>query len=191
MSRLIRNIIAPRRRRGMGRIWTLSDEDSGQPLLEFDAFLGLDYAQDARVPQQPSSKDHLPAYNKVGTPYMLKDDAGAQRQRRGAQDLLRCSGGAGRGTRLVSVVTPERVYRSASITSLRWQRTAENGADRVIAELTLEEIRQVAPVYQDMPPETVRDPADASPRDGGKRQASPATEAQQKKSDSVLYDIIT
>lgn len=190
MSRLIRNIIAPGAA-GMGRIWTLSDEDSGQPLLEFDAFLGLDYAQDARVPQQPIEQGSFAAYNKVGTPYMLKvtlAHSGSAGELKTFCDALE---ELAAGTRLVSVVTPERVYRSASITSLRWQRTAENGADRVIAELTLEEIRQVAPVYQDMPPETVRDPADASPRDGGKRQASPATEAQQKKSDSVLYYIIT
>ena len=93
-----------------------------------------------------------------------------------------------RGMRLVSVVTPERVSRSANVTSLRWQRTTETGVDRLIAELGLEEIRQVVPVYQSMPPDTVRNPADAGSRNGGKRQTSPAMEAQQKKS-SVLYDL--
>lgn len=38
---------------GTARTWTVADDESGQPLLEFDAFLGLDYAQDAKVPQQP------------------------------------------------------------------------------------------------------------------------------------------
>lgn len=194
MSQLIRNVIASRapraaRRLGGARVWTVNDEDSGQPLLEFDAFIALDYVQDAKVPQQPIEQGSFAAYNKVGTPYMLK----VTLARSGSAGELKTFCDAleelAAGTRLVSVVTPERVYRSANVTGLRWQRTAESGADRVIAELILDEIRQVAPVYQDMPPEQVRDPADAGTRDGGKRQAQPATEAQRKKSDSVLYSL--
>lgn len=185
MSQLIRNVLSSGL--GLRRRWTINDEDSGDPVLEFDAFIALDYAQDAKVPQQPIEQGSFAAYNKVGTPYMVKvtlarhGSAGTLKTFCDALEELAAS------TRLVSVVTPERVYRSANVTSLRWQRTADSGADRVIAELTLEEIRQVAPVYQDMPPETVRDPADAGARNGGKRQPGAATEAQQKKSESVLY----
>ena len=57
---------------GTARTWTVADDESGQPLLEFDAFLGLDYAQDAKVPQQPIEQGSFAAYNKVGSPYLVK-----------------------------------------------------------------------------------------------------------------------
>ena len=170
------------------RTWTVSDDESGQPLLEFDTFLGLDYAQDAKVPQQPIEQGSFAAYNKVGSPYLVKvvlaksGDASTLKAFADALEELV------RGMRLVSVVTPERVYRSANVTSLRWQRTTETGVDRLIAELGLEEIRQVAPVYQSMPPDTVRNPADAGSKNGGKRQTSEASETQKKRS-SVAYEI--
>lgn len=173
---------------GTARTWTVADDESGQPLLEFDAFLGLDYAQDAKVPQQPIEQGSFAAYNKVGSPYLVKVTLAKNGNASTLKAFADALEGLTRGMQLVSVVTPERVYRSANVTSLRWQRTTETGVDRLIAELGLEEIRQVAPVYQSMPPDTVRNPADAGSKNGGKRQTSPATEAQQKKS-SVLYDL--
>ena len=39
MSQLIRNVLSSGL--GLRRRWTINDEDSGDPVLEFDAFLAL------------------------------------------------------------------------------------------------------------------------------------------------------
>ena len=106
MSQLIRNVLSSGL--GLRRRWTINDEDSGDPVLEFDAFIALDYAQDAKVPQQPIEQGSFAAYNKVGTPYMVKvtlarhGSAGTLKTFCDALEELAAS------TRLVSVVTPER-----------------------------------------------------------------------------------
>lgn len=162
--------------------WTIHDKN-GKVALSFDTFLGLDYRGESRVPTEPVEEGGFAAFNKVASPDLL-----SVRLAKSAADLsgfvaelLALKG----STDLFSIVTPDRVYESVNVVSVNYTRRTEGGADRLVAELGVMEIRQVKPAYQGSP----RKGGDASARARGKQQGQSATDAQTKRT-STLYEVL-
>jgi len=168
--------------------WTIHDKN-GRVALEFDSFLGLDYRGESRVAAEPVEEGSFASFNKVSTPYLISlrlaksgsDLSGfvtALESLKGSLDLF-------------SIVTPEKVYPSANIVSVAYARRREDGADRLVAELGIVEIRQVTPAYQDtaLSASRTKQGGDASARARGKQQGSDASTAQTKRT-STLYGVL-
>ena len=89
-------------------------------------------------------------------------------------------------TDLVSIVTPEKTFLDYNLVSYDYDRKAENGVDRLLVGLMLQEIRQVDPQYSN---ETIKpiskaqakNPTDASTTDAGKQQGQTTQKSTLKK----------
>lgn len=153
-------------------------------MLDFDVFLSCDYRNESQVPSQPVEEGGFAVFNKIATPYTVS----VKLAKTGAPDALTAflaDVEALEGSLdLYAVTTPERVFTNMNVVAVRYARQASSGADRVVVELGLQEIRQVTPAYQEtqLPPSKVRRGADASGRNLGKQQGAEADEAEKKRS---------
>ena len=144
--------------------WSIFDKD-GAKALDFDTFFSCSIKAENKISSNPVEKsDELAAFLT-------------------ALDKLAES------TDLVSIVTPEKTFLDYNLVSYDYDRKAENGVDRLLVGLMLQEIRQVEPQYSN---ETIKpiskaqakNPTDASTTDAGKQQGQkvgPSTAARIKK----------
>ena len=163
--------------------WTIHNKD-GAAALEFDTFLGVDSRSESRVPTEPVEEGGFAAFNKVKTPQTL-----TVRLAKSGADLsafILALEALEDSLELYSVVTPDRVYESMTIVSVNYARRAETGVDRLVVDLGISKIRQIAPAYQQG---QAKQGGDASTQSRGKQQSSAATDAQQKRT-STLYKAV-
>lgn len=153
--------------------WDLFDSD-GKKLLEFDTFFSIDTMNDAQVTQAPVENGSFASYNKQVSPTrstVVLGYTGSSATR--AAILKKCQSLIA-GTELVSVVTPDRTFVDMSLVSMDYTYRAENGIDRLVVALSMEEVRQVSAEYtttdaSKLGKQNVKNKADASTRDTGKQ----------------------
>ena len=173
--------------------WALYDAD-GNPAVEYDVFLACTCKAEAKATQNPVEKGQFADYNKALQPRAL----GVVLTRSGTSDAL--SGVLEKldalveSTDLLSLVTPEKTFVDYTLTSYDYDRKVENGVDRLILNLMLEEIRQIEPEYsnEQVPPaKSPKQGADKGTQKQGKQspqtvpEQSPTGERVWKKHDSV------
>jgi len=113
----------------------------GPPVL---TTAGLEYQRENRVSTFPVENGSFAAYNKVQNPastvvtMVLEGDVGARAA------FLAALEDACNSTDLFSVATPEVVYVNYNIVRYTYARKAQRGLTLLIAEVFLEEIRQVS-----------------------------------------------
>lgn len=154
--------------------WDIFDKDGGKA-LDFDTFFSCSVKAENKVSSNPVEKGSFADYNKVASPTALTVVLGRTGKSDELAAFLTALDKLADGTDLVSIVTPEKTFLDYNLVSYDYDRQAENGVDRLLVGLMLQEIRQVEPRYSN---ETIKpiskaqakNPEDASTADAGKQQ---------------------
>ena len=158
------------------RTWTLLTEH-GTDALTFDAMLSVDISAENRVVHEPVENGSFASYNKAASPTQLRVTlarSGTDYDQQAVLDTLdRLCG----GTDLVTLVTPAQEYAGYNLESYSYNRTDRGGAQLLVVELSLIEIRQVtsqACASARLTPAQVKNASDASIANTGKTQTTAA-----------------
>jgi hypothetical protein len=121
--------------------WGIFKEDSGQPVIEADVVLRVEFQNDYRVSDYPQEKGAFASYNKVQIPFrakltFLKGGTDAARTA-----LLTALEEAVKSLDLVTVSVPEFSYKSGNIIHYDYRREAAKGATLLAVDVWVEEIR--------------------------------------------------
>lgn len=149
--------------------WGIFTAD-GSPSLDVDSVISVEYRADSTVSDYAIENGGFVSYNKVDRPY----ESRVRLARSGASvdrtAFLQALQSLKSSVELVTIVTPEQVYENANVTGYDVGRSATEGAQMLVAELQLQEIRQApATAYSN-----TRDPSGADAVNDGAVQASPS-----------------
>lgn len=123
--------------------WGIFDAN-GASVLDADTIASVEVHSESTISDFPVEQGSFQSYNKVDRPAtfrvrVAKSGASAARTAFLSQieDLRH-------GTDVCTVVTPERAYDNVNVVDYSYARSATEGAQMIVAELQLEEIRQQA-----------------------------------------------
>lgn len=172
--------------------WALYDEND-EAAVPFDTFFACTVKQENKIAQNPVERGGFVDYNKSGSPVNLGVILARSGSSAELSAMLEALDKLVAGTGLVSIVTPEKTFLDFNLAAYDYDRKTENGADRLLVSLSMEEIRQVEAEYgnEQIPPvKTPEKAADKSSRQAGKQAPQKAdaatTERTWKKYDSQL-----
>lgn len=126
--------------------WSILDED-GEKAFNFDTFQTADYKAEAKIVQSPVEEGSFASYNMTTTPTEVSctlTKSGYSSDLMAFVDALQNYVDS---TDLLTVVTPEREYANMKLIKFNFTRSADNGTDRIIADLTFQEVREVTSEY--------------------------------------------
>lgn len=151
--------------------WTIYDE-SDSPVIPFDTFFGLTFGQENKVAEKPVEKGTFVNYNKTVAAERITVRLGKTGKPTELSAYLEALKKLCAGTELVSVVTPEKTYVDMNAARYDYDRVTELGVDRIVVELSLQEIVQVEARYSNeaLPQREVKNAQDADGTDRGKQQ---------------------
>ena len=157
-----------------GNVWGLVNE-FGVPVLLADNVLGLSFQSASTIVNAPIEGGSFASYNKVATPsqavvQMSKGSGGALQRGAFLAQLLALEG----STLKFYVISPEFVHRNMCITNVDYARSAQEGVQLIVVNVSLEEVREVKVNYSF---EEVEAPSDAKAVDGGSVQPKDAAGA--------------
>ena len=151
--------------------WNLYDAD-GNVAVPFDVFIACTVKAEAKAAQNPVERGGFADYNKVVSPVQLGVILARTGPSADLSALLEKLDALVAGTDLVSIITPEKEFLDYSLTSYDYDRKSENGVDRLLVSLVLEEIRQVDAEYgnEQLPqPKQPKQAGDGATRQAGKQ----------------------
>lgn len=151
--------------------WGIYDADNAR-VLDADSVLSVGFNAEYRIADFPIEQGGFESYDKVAMPYSARvvlTKGGSSADRR---EFLAKLEEVRADLNLYSVVTPERTYLNANITRISIDRSREQGANLITAEIVLQEIRQNATASF-----TASQPSAATPTNNGPVQAKPADDA--------------
>ena len=157
-----------------GNVWGLVNE-FGVPVLLADNVLGLSFQSASTIVNAPIEGGSFASYNKIATPsqavvQMSKGSGGALQRGAFLDQLLALEG----STLKFYVISPEFVHRNMCITNVDYARSAQEGVQLIVVNVSLEEVREVKVNYSF---EEVEAPSDAKAVDGGSVQPKDAAGA--------------
>ena len=157
-----------------GNVWGLVNE-FGVPVVLADNVLGLSFQSASTIVNAPIEGGSFASYNKVATPsqavvQMSKGSGGALQRGAFLAQLLALEG----STLKFYVISPEFVHRNMCITNVDYARSAQEGVQLIVVNVSLEEVREVKVNYSF---EEVEAPSDAKVVDGGSVQPKDAAGA--------------
>lgn len=157
-----------------GNVWGLVNE-FGVPVVLADNVLGLSFQSASTIVNAPIEGGSFASYNKIATPsqavvQMSKGSGGALQRGAFLAQLLALEG----STLKFYVISPEFVHRNMSITNVDYARSAQEGVQLIVVNVSLEEVREVKVNYSF---EEVEAPSDAKAVDGGSVQPKDAAGA--------------
>lgn len=158
--------------------WDIFDKDGGKA-LGFDTFFSCSMKAENKVSSNPVEKGSFADYNKVASPTAVSVVLGRTGKSDELAAFLTTLDKLADSTDLVSIVTPEKTFLDYTLVSYDYDRQAQNGVDRLIVGLMLQEIRQVEARYSNESIRTIskaqaKNPEDASTVDAGKQQGQTA-----------------
>lgn len=114
------------------------------PVLIFDSFISLDARRDTMISDYPVEKGTFESYNKVSLPgevrvRLAKGGSSAERGQFMSRLKVVCE-----STEIYNITTPEGIYEGYNIIHYDYSRASQNGVSLIIADLSLQEIRQNA-----------------------------------------------
>lgn len=116
--------------------------DGGDDLLQPDSMMSFEVQKEASISNYPIEEGDFRSYNKVQRPYEARVSAtkgGTSSDR--TNFLLRVEN-LQATTETCTIVTPERTYVSANVVRFDYGRHASEGAELLMVNLQIEEIRQ-------------------------------------------------
>lgn len=142
---------------------------NGQQAIKPDSFVALEYRNEWNVSNYPQEQGAFESYNKVATPY----DVRVRLSKRGTPAevgaFLTLVDALAASLAFYDVVTPEKTYRSSTVTNVGYRRSSESGASMIVVDLSFAEIRvTAAPASTNQ----TKSAAGASPISGGTLQLS-------------------
>ncbi|MDR1921831.1 MAG: hypothetical protein LBS31_08865 [Candidatus Adiutrix sp.] len=149
--------------------WELYDEDGGEALT-FDSLLSLDDSNEGQALSEPIEKGAFVSYNKVDSPRALRVELAIQgdadRQNAALADLDELREKAVK----VALSTPAAYYDSLTLESFNYRRRSDAGAELLVVELSLVEVREVETQVSTtvMPPQSCKNPTSAGNQNTGK-----------------------
>lgn len=131
---------------GIEEEWTLVNL-TGTVAVVFDVFVDMDVSAENPVVKAPVELGSFVAFNKTSNPTQIGLKLALKGDGATLQESLNNLFTLASGTDLVSVITPEREYRSYNIEKLQYSRTVEHGTDIIYVDLGLSEVREVVAEY--------------------------------------------
>ena len=110
-------------------------------LVDPDSFLGIDYTNPLKISAFPIEKGSFQNYNKVNNPFLATVRLAKGGTKDDRDNFLKDLQKLSNSLDLVKLVTPEAVYLNTNLESFSYRRSANNGANMIIAELKFVEIR--------------------------------------------------
>ena len=153
--------------------WNIYD-DHDVPVLPFDTFFDTSHSFESRVAEKPVELGGFVSYNKTLSPFTQVVRLGVTSNPTELGEFLEMLDDLAIGTELVSIVTPEKTYLDVNVISYDYARTTAVGVDRLIVDLTFQEVNQVEPLYSNetLPQTKTKQPQDSSTVDKGRQQGS-------------------
>ena len=127
---------------GLAPVWTLQNEGGGTA-VDFDVFLGIDFAGDNQVAHEPIEQGGFASYNKQNTPKEITVELACTKMYFSQQPVLENIDKLAAGVQKLSLVTPSSEYKDLNLESYTYRRTDDAGAGMLVVELKLVEIREV------------------------------------------------
>lgn len=121
--------------------WGIFDASSKEIALA-DSVLSLEYSNSRRISDYPLEQGSFSSFNAVENPFDVRitlTRAGSVSDRANFIDAIER---VSKSLDLYSVVTPEKTYKSVSIEGFSFRREAQSGANKIIADIFVREIRQ-------------------------------------------------
>lgn len=165
--------------------WSIFDKD-GAKALNFDTFFSCSIKAENKISSNPVEKGSFADYNKVASPTAVSVVLGCTGKSDELAAFLTSLDKLADSTDLVSIVTPEKTFLDYNLVSYDYDRKAENGVDRLLVGLMLQEIRQVEPQYSNENIKSIskaqaKNPTDASTTPAGKQQGQTTQKSTLKK----------
>lgn len=156
--------------------WALYNAD-GEVAVPFDVFIACTAKSENKITQNPTEKGAFADYNKTSSPISLGVILAQTGSSEALAQTLDRLDALVESTELLSLVTPEKTFLEYSLTSYDYDRKTENGVDRLLVSLVLEEIRQVEPEYSNEQIKRPKQAGDSSTRKAGKQSGQDADDA--------------
>ena len=132
----------------------------------------VDYRREGRVSDFPVEQGSFATYNKVQLPANPIVTLALDASTNDRSFFLSTLDAATTSTETFSVVTPEITYVGYTIDRMSYKRTAPRGANLLIVELSLQEVREVSAAYSTQQINSPQDAGATPPESGGRVQAA-------------------
>lgn len=159
--------------------WNIYDEDGNQA-LEFDTFFSATIKVETKIAQNPTERGKFADYNKSCSPVSVGVVLGKTGSTSDLSGMIEKLDELVISTKLLSVITPEKTFIDFNLVAYDYDRKAENGVDRLLVSLELEEVKQVEAEYSNEQIPPVKNPKQAG--DKSARQTGKQTTNQPKQS---------
>lgn len=173
----------------ISQIWGLF-ELTGQPVFVQDSVVSVSYSTEVRMPDYPTENGGFSTYNRVQLPFQILLTVSKGGSELDRTNFLQKLENAKNSIEKFSVITPEVTMLNVSIAHLAYERSQSRGANLLIVEIGLKEIREQGS-SSNFKASQVRSPDAASPENVGTVQAQPPTtallKAALKMADPVIY----
>jgi len=174
--------------------WGIFDKN-GKALVNSASFLSaigigqelstksVEYSKDTRISDFPIERGGFAAYNKVELPAEARVTLCLSGSESDRQALLNAIDAAVKSTDFYSVVTPEVTYKNYSIEYYNYQRRNDRGANLLMIELGLREVREVSAKTTT---KTAQSVSASTPEDNGKVQTQQPDKSTLKRLSELL-----
>lgn len=125
-------------------VWGLFDPTSGIAIVEQDSTVSFEFRNESRVPNYPQELGGFNSYNKTASPFgirMRMSKGGSTEER---TTFLNAFSDKLSSLDFVSAITPEVTYTSAQVVGYDYKREQRNGANYLVIEALIQEIRITA-----------------------------------------------
>lgn len=157
----------------------------GELVFAVDTFIGLEDAEKSKVSDFPVETGAFASYNKVQQPYQLKVRMAVGGDTARMAAFIAALYAAKESTELYVVATPEFTFQDATVENFSYKREPTKGANMVVAEVELKEVRQVVASYANvvLPPSKVKNKTAGDKKNNGKQ--NPAKPSDWKKTEGM------
>lgn len=122
-------------------IWGLFNEE-GEHIADVDSVLSVEMRDDSRISNYPLEQGSFAAYNKVAQPFAARVRLAKGGSVDDRSEFITRLHDAKEGLDLYVLSTPERAYLSCNVTHVGYPREPKNGANILLVEVWVEEVRQ-------------------------------------------------
>jgi len=125
---------------GQQRVYAICDSETDAVILQWDSCINFDYHNESSISDAPQEQGAFVSYNKVAAPFVIHTRGTKSNAADRVQFLEDCEKMLDSLT-LYKFVTPDRVYNDVNLTSIDYQRGAEQGYSLLAVDFVLKEVR--------------------------------------------------
>ena len=155
--------------------WGIYNVDDLQPAFDIDSVVDVDFSMRTKVSQFPVESGSFANYNKVQEPFSgkLRLSVGGDSTRMAV--FLVDLDYAVKDVTLFNLMTPEQTYKNVTLVDYSYKRSASSGCNKIEAEVSVVEIREVSPQYATTKVTHPKKKAAVSKVETGKQQTTDAS----------------